>query len=88
MIKKYRLYFNRKEDFPCLWSIDEGSAASEIRVQGIVLTGVGLAWTECHKGLIAPAGCDVNNEPSAWIELHARLTIENGFATFTSGVFE
>lgn len=81
MNRKYRLYFNRKEDYPCIWSVDEGSAASEIRVQGIIITDGLLAYTGNTEGLRPPAGADLKNEPSAWIEVHGVLTIEGGVAT-------
>lgn len=30
----YRLYFNRCADFPQIWSIDEGTCATEVNVIG------------------------------------------------------
>lgn len=82
MNKRWRIYFNRKEDYPCIWSVDEGSAASEIRVQGLVITDGLLAYSNNTPGLRPPAGADLKNEPSAWIEVNGVLTIENGVVSF------
>lgn len=82
--KAYRIYFNRKEDYPCIWSVDEGTAESEIRVRGVVIMDGLSSYTSSTIGLRPPAGSDLKNEPSAWIEVHGFLMIGNGVAIFSS----
>lgn len=77
---KFRIYFNKKEDYPCIWSVDEGTSESEIRVQGVVISDGLFVFTQHTDGLKPPAGLDPKNEPSAWVEVHGVLTVENGVA--------
>jgi hypothetical protein len=76
----YRLYFNRCEDFPQIWSIDEGTAATELNVVDY--------RTEGHvtvRGGRAPdfAAVDSHREPKAWAAIDAHsLRIVDGVAVF------
>lgn len=36
-MKRFRVYFNVAKEFPHIWSVDEGSHASEVVVQQIVM---------------------------------------------------
>ncbi len=66
------MYFNRANDFPQVWSVDQGSHASEINVQRIVL-----------RVLPVTSGYDPTAtypEPKAWFEVDGALRIEDGAA--------
>jgi hypothetical protein len=77
----YRLYFNRCEDFPQIWSIDQGTTETEINVADF--------RTEGHVSVIggrAPdfAVVDSAREPKAWAEVEAcSLQIVGGVAVFS-----
>lgn len=67
-----RVYYNRSNDFPQVWSVDQGSHASEINVQFIKLRV--LPVTSCYNP-------DAQYpEPKAWFEVQGTLRIENGAA--------
>jgi hypothetical protein len=68
---KYRVYFNRAEDAPQVWSIDEGSHSSEINVQAVV------AFTTADSNYNLSA---VYPEPKAWFEYEGTLEIKSGIA--------
>ena len=70
MKKRYRIYFNRKEDAPQVWSVDEGSHASEINVKGVRIVGAVV-----HTGQNLEAEYP---EPKAWMEVEAVLAIGDG----------
>ena len=75
----YRLYFNRCEDFPQIWSVDEGTIATEVNVIGFVLRGCGA-----RDGRVEDFGAiDAAREPKAWLLIEASsLVIERGIAHF------
>lgn len=62
-----RVYFNRKEDFPKVWSVDDGHQANEIMVSSIITQGLSrYVWS----GVIKHS----ETEPRAWVEFaHARI---------------
>jgi hypothetical protein len=67
-----RAYFNRHEEAPQVWSVDEGSHESEVCVQGISTLTVGKS--NYNPDAEFPA-------PKAWLEFHnAYLDIRNGIA--------
>jgi hypothetical protein len=76
----YRLYFNRCEDWPQIWSIDSGDASTECNVVDFRL----------EHGVTATAGraadfkaIDATREPKAWVAVNAHsLRIENGVSVF------
>lgn len=70
---RYRVYFNRSEDAPQVWSLDEGSHASEINVQGIQVAGNVPLASAYNPAAELP-------EPKAWFELEAHLAIRGGVA--------
>jgi hypothetical protein len=82
----YRLYFNRCEDFPQIWSIDEGSTETEINVTDY--------RTEGHvtvRGGRAPdfSAVDSLREPKAWAAIDAcSLRIVDGVAVFGDALSE
>jgi len=69
-LKKWRIYFNKKEDYPCIWSVDQGSARTEIRVQWFSVAG--LPVSAGHRfGPQPPNNHEFGeNEPTAWIEVN------------------
>ena|ERR1700744_1086403 len=88
-VKRWRIYFNRKDDFPIIWCVDEGDISSQIRLGRISLERVdAFACTD----LIAPnkhrqrlpfeAMPRHPNEPAAWIEVQAKAIFELGGVTF------
>lgn len=67
-----RMYYNRSNDFPQVWSVDEGSSASEINVQFIKLRVLPVT-SKYNPQAEYP-------EPKAWFEVQGQLRIENGAA--------
>lgn len=76
---KYRIYFNRRREFPQVWSIDEGTQASEINVQHIVLHVTTV--TRNLGSEAAMRNTDHDLKPFAWMECTGRLALDNGTAT-------
>ena len=69
--KKYsllRVYFNRRSDFPSVWSIDDGDQKNEINVNRVLLWGCGST--------VYTGGPVNKNSPVAWIEFHNHLLCE------------
>lgn len=76
----YRIYYNRSDDYPVLWCVDEGRISSQIRVQSIRFCGV-EAYTQNHKD--SPNGNKNQNEPHGWMQVDdAKLVICSGEAQF------
>ena len=74
---RYRLYFNRCEDFPQIWSIDEGTVATEVNVIGFEMVGC-LARSDRAEDF---AALDSVREPKAWLAVDAHeLRIVAGVA--------
>lgn len=77
-MKTYRVYFNRKQDYPLVWSIDEGTQATETNVSDVVI----IASYTSTKSRINDGTIDVNNTPLAWLEVEAQgIRIADGVAT-------
>lgn len=75
----YRVYFNRCEDFPQIWSIDEGSVETEVNVVDFRASGCIVTSGRAPDF----SALDSNREPKAWLEIQAssvRLVV--GFAVF------
>ncbi len=73
----YRVYFNRKREAPQVWSIDEGTQASEINVASFFI-GTGCTARGRYNG--QPAN---DNSPSAWLEVSAdQYFVARGMAMF------
>lgn len=74
----YRVYFNRKNEQPQVWSVDEGRQTSEMNIIGAVI----------HMGVLSETYWDregtVNRDtPCAWVKVHdAILEMKNGVAHF------
>jgi len=70
--RTYRFYFNRAEDAPQVWSVDQGTVATEINVLGVrtLLTAVSRQDLDAQFP-----------EPKAWMEVKdAILLVEDGWA--------
>jgi len=63
---KFRVYFNRKNEFPQVWSIDYGTQESEINVQRVELNGCNATTVYKPEGVT-----DFNSMPCAWFEVEA-----------------
>lgn len=81
--KRWRIYFNKREAFPHIWSVDEGTSDSEILVKWFTInnafqgsSGHNLYPTSGQNQYVDPNG------PCAWIEIVARAVFENGGVTF------
>lgn len=72
----YRYYFNRKNEAPQVWSVDEGTQGSEINVTKII----------CHvpSESFFDLSIKVNRDtPTAWFEVkNAILKVRKGVAHF------
>jgi hypothetical protein len=64
-MKTFRLYYNRANDAPQIWSIDEGSHASEINVRDIIIR------VPCSSAANLEAEYP---EPKAWFIATGNLT--------------
>jgi len=72
-----RLYFNHRNDFPNVWSVDDGDPANEVKVAEVVIEGIGLAKFngEARK----------EYAPVAWIEFpSAKCWIVGGIMVITN----
>lgn len=73
----YRVYFNRLNEAPQVWSVDDGTQASEINVTAVSLVNCN-AVTRCNLG-----ETDTENKPKAWFEVVGELRIVDGVAVIT-----
>jgi len=77
----YRLYFNRCEDWPQIWSIDNGDTSTEINVTA---WRVEVPCTVTSDRADDLATVDRARQPVAWASIEAQtLTIERGVAVFS-----
>ncbi len=77
-MRRYRVYFNRANEAPQVWSVDEGDQGSEINVAEVRLVNC-TAETKCDLGM------QVNpDHPKAWIEVFGTLRIEEGVAVISA----
>lgn len=70
---KYRVYFNRHNEFPQVWSIDEGDVETEVNVKQLIMVDVRAVTHYDSTG-------DNVNTPKAWFEVHGRLEVRAGVA--------
>lgn len=70
--QRYRVYYNRSEDAPQVWSIDMGSTGSEVNVQ----------WVQVRAQSITRYNAKAKYpEPRAWLDVYsARLHLFGGGA--------
>ncbi len=73
----YRVYFNRANEAPQVWSVDEGTQASEINVSAVLIVS-------CSVRTAVDLNETVNRDrPKAWLEVQGFLTVNGGVATIT-----
>jgi hypothetical protein len=69
---RYRIYFNRKEEAPQVWSVDQGNQKSEINVSSVTLQ---------VPSVFRYSGGERNNDtPVAWAECDGTLFVIDGEA--------
>ena len=74
----YRLYYNRANEAPHVWSFDEGDQTSEVCVMGFVLHGCNAS---SGQDLKVAAGS--KDQPRVWLEVEAeRMEMHSGVAHF------
>lgn len=65
-----RIYFNRKEDFPKIWSVDFGSKTQEVCCTKVFVENI-YGWSNQNLNAEWP-------EPKAWIEFkHVLVNFHN-----------
>lgn len=73
---RYRIYFNRANEAPHVWSVDEGEQGSEINVKEVRIA----TFSRTVVGPPVPES-DRRDRPGVWIETSGRLVVEKGVAT-------
>ena len=79
--RTYRIYFNRKREWPQVWSVDEGTQESEINVKDFLLCGVSAASKNLGSAE-AMSETDHAWQPFAWLECTGYMQLHNGVAHF------
>lgn len=75
---KYRVYYNRRSDYPFIWSVDEGTQETEQNVKSVEFHDVS-AMT--NGDLTVPRSS--TETPCVWFDvLYATLTVKDGVAYF------
>lgn len=74
MMKLYRVYFNRANEAPQIWSVDEGLQLSEINVTKVMFLNTDV---ETNQDLPETVNRD---RPKAWVEGRGVLRVEGGIA--------
>lgn len=73
----YRVYFNRKAEFPQVWSVDEGAQGSEVNIISYELHRVNAISRYDSSTTPNP------DTPSAWLEInYAVMELKGGVAHF------
>jgi hypothetical protein len=76
--KTFRCYYNRCEDAPQIWSVDEGDQTTEINVIDWRSHGCAIA-----SGLQKGVPTTSKQVPKVWASIfNARLVVEKGVAHF------
>lgn len=77
-MRQFRVYFNRKREFPQVWSFDEGTQDSEVNVKNFH-TLPGVVTQGAYNGEKPN-----DNSPSAWMVVAADdFYIKDGEVYFT-----
>lgn len=77
--KLYRVYFNRRREWPQIWSVDEGDQSSEINVKEVDI--IVPVYTKSLGSEAALAATNPDTTPFAWMECTGVLILSNGVAT-------
>jgi hypothetical protein len=73
----YRVYFNRKSEYPQVWAVDEGSQESEINVSSVEIYVPVISRCLSQEEMNS---VDHNRAPVAWFECRGALSVVNGIA--------
>lgn len=65
-----RVYFNRRQEAPCVWSVDLGDPSSEICVQSVQINATSLT---VYNGKTAN-----DHEPVAWVQTTGYMKLIDG----------
>jgi hypothetical protein len=80
-LKTWRVYFNRREDWPMVWCVDEGDISSEIRCHWVDFSGAKSAVG--NTLMTGSQKCKVpENEPVAWIDVVGVPYLDKGVVRF------
>jgi len=77
----WRIYFNSKQAYPHIWSVDEGTNASEILVKWFSIREVPDILSNHSLGP-QPGDAEREEQPVAWIEVFASAIFGGGGVTF------
>lgn len=77
----WRIYFNARSAYPHIWSVDEGTNASEILVRWFSIREVTDILSNTILGP-QPGGVEREEQPVAWIEVYATAIFGGGGVTF------
>jgi hypothetical protein len=72
----YRIYYNRSEDWPYVWSLDEGTSETEQTVMAVIILPPCVTSTHYTGKTRNP------DEPVAWLEIAGNLEIKDDVAFF------
>jgi hypothetical protein len=73
----YRVYFNRFNEYPWVWSVDNGTQDTEVNVMAVIILPPCVTTSHC---LDEPPNDD---SPVAWIEVSGELEIVKDIAYFS-----
>jgi len=74
--KVWRVYWNRIEEAPQVWSVDQGDVSTEINVQWVGFSNViGILSAQDLKNTDA-------RKPTGWFQFEARAVFGNGGVMF------
>lgn len=72
---KWRVYYNMKEDYPFVFSIDDGTSETEQNFTSIAVNGHG------------EMKYDSNVQPHCWLEVEGEMEFERGRAVIWGGQY-
>jgi hypothetical protein len=70
----YRAYYNKTEEYPFCWSIDNGTQQTEVNVMAVIILPPCVATTHCLDER------PNDDSPVAWLEVSGELEIKNDIA--------
>lgn len=68
MIKCYRVYYNSKSDYPFVWSVDEGTSATEINYRGVIIKTFSITIFNPY------------DQPHGWLSVCGELEVADDWA--------
>ncbi len=74
----WRIYFNAWQEAPLLWSVDQGTQETEIKVEGVRIDGA--IYLDTYTDMTIRRNQKI---PCAWIRVFGvMMTVENRIAVF------